>query len=182
MIHLITGAVNQGKSTRLLSIYRSLQRGDGFYNHKIYHQGNFVGQEIVHLVTGESRLLSFRNGFIPHGKSFIPDGSCLFPDDWDEECRYDAFRFSREGLNFGREIIRNALERQLEPIFIDEIGPLELAGKGFYEILKTFIAASTDIYLVVRINCLPEVIDKFSITRYQVISLLSPPQKPIKSN
>lgn len=179
MIHLITGAVNQGKSTRLLNIYHSLQRGDGFYNRKIYHQGNFVGQEIVHLATGESKLFSFRNGFIPDRKSPFSDGNGLFPDDCDEECRYDVFRFSREGLNFGRGIIRNALEHQLEPIFIDEVGPLELTGKGFYEILKTSIAASTNIYLVVRINCLPEVIDKFSIIRYQVISLLSPTSNTI---
>jgi nucleoside-triphosphatase THEP1 len=176
MIHFITGAVNQGKSTRLLNIYRSLQMGDGFYNRKIYRGDSLAGQEIVHLASGASKLFSLREGFIPERERFtldrkilFPAGESLFPADWEEECRYDAFRFSRAGLNFGREIIRNALERQLELIFIDEVGPLELAGQGFYETVKASIAASINIYLVVRSNCLPEVIEKFSIIRYQVV-------------
>ncbi len=152
MIHMITGAVNQGKSTQLLGIYRSLQKGDGFYNRKIYHGDCFVGQEIVHLATGESRLFAFRDGFIP--------------ENWHEECRYDTFSFSREGLSFGREIIRNALDSNIEPLFIDEIGPLELEGKGFSKLFSSLLAASGEIYLVVRESCLENVVNKFGITEY----------------
>ncbi|NLW48425.1 MAG: hypothetical protein GXY86_13975, partial [Firmicutes bacterium] len=127
MIYLITGTVNQGKSARLLGIYQSLKIGNGIYNHKIYRGDTIVGQELIHLVTGESRLFSYREEYIHR--------------DWDEECRYRSFSFSRAGLDFGREIIEKALDSAGGPIFLDEIGPLELEGEWFCEIFKRLLAA-----------------------------------------
>jgi nucleoside-triphosphatase THEP1 len=175
MIHLITGAVNQGKTTYLLGIYRALQSGDGFYNRKIYHGNSFAGQKIVHLATGENRLFSLREGFIPEQVRFTSGRERFTPEDWDEECRYDTFRFSRDGLNFGREIVRNALTHHREPIFIDEIGPLELAGQGFCEIFSVLVTTSMEVYVAVRKNCLLEVIHKFSIMKFQIIPCYTGP-------
>lgn len=159
MIYLITGAVNQGKSTRLLSIYRSLKIGEGFYNRKIYRGDTIVGQEIVDLATGESKLFSYREGYIPRN--------------WDEECRYQSFSFSRAGLDFGREIIRNALDSAIGPIFLDEIGPLELEGKGFCKIFMRLLAAPVEMYIVVRIDCLKDVVKKFLVKNYREININS---------
>lgn len=159
MIYFITGAVNQGKSFNLINIYRSLGKGDGFYNRKLYRGDCFVGQEIVHLATGESRLFSLKIEFLPTG--------------WYEECCYETFSFSREGLNFGRRIIENALENKINPVFIDEIGPLELEGKGFNEIFMKLLTVSVEIYIVVRKSCLMNVIKKYLITEYTVINTKS---------
>ncbi len=161
MIYLITGAVNQGKSTYLYGVYNRLQTGDGFYNRRIYQGNCFAGQEIVRLTTGESRLFSYTNQFIPNDKSILED----------EECRFDVFSFSRQGLDFGRNILRNALDNHFEPVFIDEIGPLELAEKGFYEIFRDMAGSPIEIYAVVRKNCLKEVIAKFLITGYREIEV-----------
>lgn len=144
MIHWITGDINQGKSTRLLAIYRDLQQGDGFYNRKIYRNDSVVGQEIVHLSTGESRLFSVRDGFAPPG--------------WREECRYDVYSFSVEGLEFGREILAQACRNHVSPLFIDEIGPLELAGQGFRDIFVGLLRKEVEMYVVVRKSCLDRVI------------------------
>ena len=155
MIFLITGAVNQGKSTYLLNLYQRLSQGDGFYNRKIYDQNRFIGQEIIHLATGEARLLSIIDGFQS--------------PKWCEECHYGRFSFSKEGLDFGRNIIHNALSRQIQPIFIDEIGPLEICGKGFSKILTILLSSSIELYLVVREKCLDSVLNKFEITDYNII-------------
>lgn len=157
MIYLVTGEVNQGKSTWLLDTYQNQLKGDGFYNRKVYQGDCFVGQEIVHLATGESQLLSCKNGFIP--------------DKWHEECSYSGFSFSKEGLDFGRVIVGNALFNQNQPVFIDEIGPLELEGKGFSEVFFNAIIAAVELYVVVRKKCLVSVIRQFGITEYQVISV-----------
>ena len=155
MVHLITGAVHQGKSTYLLHLYRSLQLGDGFYNRPVFREGRLAGQEIVHLATGASRPFSFRDGFIPQ--------------DWDEECRYHVYSFSGAGLKFGREIITRACQNRIEPLFVDEIGPLELAGKGFYGLVTDLLPKRIDLYLVVRLGCLDEIVTHFGITEYIVI-------------
>lgn len=157
MIFLITGAVNQGKSTYIFNLYQKLSQGDGFYNHKIYEQNRLVGQEIVHFATGETRLLSAVDGFLPQK--------------WCEECRYGRFSFSKEGLDFGRNIIRNALSNHIQPIFVDEIGPLEINGNGFSKIVTLLLSASVETYLVVREKCLESVINKFEITEYELIKV-----------
>lgn len=157
MIHFITGAVNIGKSTYLLGIYRSLDKGDGFYNRKIYRVNSIVGQEIVHLATEESRLFSYRDGFIPQS--------------WPEECHYSNFSFSRDGLEFGRGIIKKAIFFHLEPLFIDEIGPLELQGQGFHDLFSSLIDTPIETYVVVRQNSLDNVIRKFGIRKFAVINL-----------
>ena len=155
MVHFITGAINIGKSTRLLGIYRSLKKGDGFYNRNIYRGNVFAGQEIVHLATEESEPFSYREGFIP--------------ENWQEECRYGAFSFSRSGLEFGREIIKKALCFRIEPLFIDEIGPLELQGEGFHDIFSSLINTSVEIYVVVRQNSLDDVIREFPTVKFMLI-------------
>lgn len=158
MIYLITGEINQGKSTRLQEIYQEQLQGDGFFNRRVYQGDCLLGQEIVHLASGESRLLSC-----------VKD---LIPEEWHEECSYGRFSFSREGLDFGRKIIKNALSNQIQPLFIDEIGPLELEGKGFNEVFSQAITAKVDMYVVVRQRCLTSVIRQFKITEEDTGSFL----------
>lgn len=157
MVYFITGAVNIGKSSHLLRLYRSLKKGDGFYNRKIYSGNTLAGQEIVHLATDESKPFSYREGFIP--------------ENWLEESRYGAFSFSRSGLAFGREIINKALDLQIEPLFIDEIGPLELQGQGFRDVFENLSNTSTEIYAVVRRQSLDDVIREFGIKKFIVIEV-----------
>lgn len=157
MIHLITGAVNQGKSTGLLAIYRRLGTGDGFYNRRILQGNETIGQAIIHMATGASRVLAYREGFIPRA--------------WNEQCRYGPFSFAGEGFDFGRRIIQKALEKQIIPIFIDEIGPLELAGMGFDPIMFQALQYATELYVVVRENCIGEVIRRYAFKQYEVLQV-----------
>ena len=156
-LYIITGKVSQGKTTKLLSIYNDIKKGDGFYNSKIYLKDSYAGQEIVRLSSGESRLLALKRGFIPKV--------------WDEEYSYNVFSFSKSGINFAEMIINDIIEKDISPIFIDEIGPLELQEKGFYNIFKNCLKISTDIYVVIRESCVDEVVEKFSIRNFKIIKL-----------
>ncbi|HBT17706.1 MAG TPA: hypothetical protein DEB05_12225 [Firmicutes bacterium] len=155
MIYIITGEINQGKSRKLLSFYREGQKGEGFYNYKIFRDGFYVGQKIIRLTTGESREFSYREGFIP--------------DNWREEGRFKNFSFSKKGLEFGRNIIKNALAYYIEPLFIDEVGPLELQGKGFCGVFKDTLDAGVNAYVVIRKSCLNKVIDMFALKEYVIV-------------
>lgn len=153
MINIITGSINSGKSTKLVYIYKSLGRGDGFFNKKIYNRNAYIGQKIVRLSTGESIIWSLK------GK---------LPDCWQEEYNYQTYSFSKEALKFAEQIINSLIESE-EPIFIDEIGPLELENKGFHKLLQRCLILNKELYVVIRRSCLKRILDKYKIKDYRIM-------------
>jgi nucleoside-triphosphatase THEP1 len=158
MIHIITGELNQGKTEKALSIY-SFTRGDGFISRKIFKKNTFYGYEIVRLSTSESIPLAFKSGSTP----FV----------WDEIFTAGSFSFSEKAFIFAESIIDEIIKGDANPVFIDEIGPLELEGKGFCNLLKQLLLTDKDIYITVRKSCLKDVIEAFKLERYEIISLFA---------
>lgn len=58
MINIITGSVNSEKSTKIVNIYKSLCKGDGFFNKKIYNgnQRCFTFNKELYVVIRKSCL------------------------------------------------------------------------------------------------------------------------------
>lgn len=154
MIYIITGEINSGKSTYLLSLFHQIKTGDGFCNRKVFSGKTYIGQEIIHLSTGHTCPFSYRSDYIPK--------------DWDELFTYQDYSFSRSGIQFCRDIINNQLNNT-QPCYIDEIGPLELAEKGLYRDFLALLKTEKDIYVVIRDRCLSDVLLKFKIDRYTIL-------------
>lgn len=159
MVYIITGNFNQGKTTKLLSLFNEEKRGDGFYNRKVFKDDIYIGQEIVSFSTGESEALCLKEW--------------VLPENWDEDCRYDVYSFSKKGLKLAEEIAQRILKNGVKPIYIDEIGPLELQGKGFCHIFKTLLKTKKEMFVVVRESCLESVINEFNIEAYKIIKVQS---------
>jgi len=154
MIYFITGAIDSGKSTKLLSIYKALQKGDGFYNVRRYKQRKTIGQDIVHLSTAKSIPFSRIDGFIPK--------------DWDESEHFMNYSFSKQGLDFTKDIVNQIITKKIKVAYIDELGSLELQKQGLYEYFKILVLQDIDIYAVCRTSCLKPVIDLFDILDYKI--------------
>lgn len=154
MINIITGDINSGKTSKLIDIFHALGNGDGFYNRKVYSSGHFIGQEIVRLSSGERKLWSCRK---------------YTAENWQEVYCYDVYSFSKEGLNFAEDIIASILRSGTEPIFIDEIGPLELQEKGFHNLFNTCLECGRELYIVIRESCVEAVVNKYNIQDYKII-------------
>lgn len=157
MVHIVTGSINSGKTTKLLSLYQELKTGDGFILPKIFIQGNYAGQQIIRLSTGISRPFSFKKGYVP--------------ENWIEKYSFDVYSFSREGFDFAFETIRDISKKNVSPIIIDEIGPLEIQGKGFYQLLSQLSTEDYSIYISVREPLLNNVIEKFILKNYEIINV-----------
>jgi len=155
MVNIITGEINSGKTSRLVKLYGEINRGDGFFCRKNYIANHYTGQMIVRLTTGESTCFSFKQDFIPPG--------------WDEVYTFDDYSFSRAGILFAQKVAMEIVQRNIQPVFIDEIGPLELMESGFHEILEQFLYLETNLYLVIRASCLLEVINKYHIAAFQIV-------------
>lgn len=152
----------------MASIYTKLKQGDGFLSKKIFagpDDKTFTGYEITRLATGQSMPLAYKTGYIPGG--------------WDEIYTCGPYCFSKAALEFAHGIIDELIDRGIAPVFIDEIGPLELRGKGFAPLFKKALDTREDIYVAVRNFCVSDVIEKFHIRDYQIIKAGSCPQ-PIK--
>jgi nucleoside-triphosphatase THEP1 len=157
MINIITGEIDSGKTTALLSIYRRLGRGDGVVLPKFYLGGRCLGQRIMRLSTKETTLFSIK---FPYA-----------PDLFDERLRLGEFAFSDKGLKFAEMVLEEIIRKRINPVFIDEIGPLELMGDGFYNQLKKAVSLEGDLYISVRSRCLRDVLKLFDISSFCLLDV-----------
>ncbi len=157
MVYIVSGEINEGKTQKLLAIYNELKQGDGFVSKKIFLNGkDFIGYEIVRLSTNEKMPLAYKSSYVP--------------SDWDEVYRYGPFSFSKAGFDFAERIIEDITDHHIHPVFIDEIGPLELQGKGFSTLLKKVLKTQKDVYITVRNHCAQDVIKEFNIQNHKTIT------------
>jgi nucleoside-triphosphatase THEP1 len=155
MIYLVTGVIDSGKTQKMRSLYRESGKGDGFISPKSFERSTFVGYDIMRLSSQKRKPLAYLLDFIP--------------PHWDEAYRYGRFSFSRSALLFAEEIISDILLNRIDPVYIDEIGPLELEGKGFYEILQVLLQTERTIYISIRSSLIEEIVQTFGLEKYKVI-------------
>ncbi len=81
------------------------------------------------------------------------------------------FAFSKNGFEKAIQIIRDATRKE-GWLVIDEIGPLELSGEGFNDVLKEVLAIRKDkILLVVREGLVQKVKEHFKISAREINSI-----------
>lgn len=95
--------------------------------------------------------------------------------EYDEEALVvGRFRFSRNSFNKATRLLRDSINKE-GWLVLDEIGPLELKGEGFSDILKRIINEREEkILLVVRKTLVDEVIRQFDLNRFD-LSLIDVP-------
>jgi len=90
--------------------------------------------------------------------------------DWDHECFQGSFSFSRNGLQFARSAIDEIIAKGISPLFIDELGPMELKGNGLTNVHKV-IGFDKDVYIAVRDRYLSRIVERFAIKHYEIINV-----------
>ena len=157
MIYIITGGIDEGKTREIEAIYRRMKKGDGWISGKVFLNEEFGGYEIQRLSTKEKMPLAYKKEYVPPG--------------WDEIYSMGPFRFSKRAFEFAGKIIDEIIEKNINPVFIDEIGPLELQGKGFCPMLEKILKTQKDIYIVVRSHCVEDVIKGFNIQDHKILTI-----------
>lgn len=157
MVHLISGDIDEGKTREIEAIYRRMKKGDGWISRKVFLNEEFVGYEIQRLSTKEKIPLAYKKEYVPPG--------------WDEIYSIGPFRFSKRAFEFAGKIIDEIIDKNIKPVFIDEIGPLELQGKGFCPMLEKILKTQKDLYIVVRSHCVEAVINRFLLKNHEIIKI-----------
>lgn len=162
MIRIITGPVDSGKTTRMLGLYRLAAPGTagGFVSRKFFRDGTFAGYEISRLADGESRILAVLAAEESAGTAALPR----------DRFQFGRFIFNNDAFRFGESIIA-ALEQEpgITDLYLDEIGPIELDGRGFAGLLDQLDKQRQNLNLCIRSDCLAAAVERFGLFPYTVI-------------
>jgi len=156
MIHIVTGKMNSGKSTKLGSIYNELQKGDGFISVKRMHYDKVHGYEVMRLSSKAFHPLVIREEF---SHSSI-----------DIACQIGPYLFLSDTLKHVEKEIDAMIKHSISPIFLDEVGQLELYDQCFGNILKKMVESGLELYITVREDLVNQIIEKYKINQVDIIT------------
>lgn len=151
MVTLITGGIGSGKTTRLLALHREMSAGTsaGFASLRVPG-----GYELTDLASSARRLLAVvqAGGGSPFRRPFV----------------FDRFVFDEDAFGWAEGILDRALmDSRIRQLLLDEVGPVELQGRGFHGLLLRLLEAegrgTKDVVVVVRSECLERVVRVFGI-------------------
>lgn len=154
MVNIVTGRINSGKTSKLLKLYDDLQKGDGFVSIKNMENDKVLSYDVMQLSNRQKQLLVLREDYLT--------------DDWYEYCRIGPYSFSKNTIHFVERKLRELMKEKVSPIFLDEIGPLELEGKCFHRIFSELLQEGCELYITVREDSIYEVINKYHISHERV--------------
>jgi nucleoside-triphosphatase THEP1 len=154
---IITGEIQQGKTTYLANIVTSLRekgfRMNGIIARGVHDANGRIGYDLEDINTGEKHIY-IRNVYTPG---------------W---FRYGKYYFSPEGLEFGKYILQNITEENTDLIVIDEIGPVEIKGRGWADDIERLVSTSQIPQLwVVRRSLLKRAIRQWNVGEVLVIDI-----------
>ncbi len=150
MLTILTGAIGSGKTTRLRTLYAAMPPGtaEGFASERVFEEGRLRGYDLVRLSNGERRTLC-----VDLAVAQDPPRPVLVRR---------RFAFDPEAFRFGERIVADALaDPKVRCILLDEVGPLELEGRGFAVLYRRTLAESRhhgkDVVACVRAGILEDV-------------------------
>ncbi|MFH0756286.1 MAG: nucleoside-triphosphatase [Bacteroidota bacterium] len=156
-IFVVTGGVQQGKTTFLSGLIHHLQKEQvsvtGFLSEGSFSDNQRSAFTLVNVENGERHDLA----------------SVLEKDGW---IRFGRFFFNPGTLAVGERIIRKGLEQKADLVVLDEVGPFELNGGIWSDILiQLFNAQNIAQVWVVREQVLKEVMNRWHIPQENVTGI-----------
>lgn len=142
MIYLLTGPVGGGKTTYLRKVIQALSSSDlavdGFLNKRLLEDEATIGYDLYDLKLGASIPFLRKQG----------------EADWE---RTGDYFFLPQGLETASRIVARGARSDL--LVIDEVGPLELKGRGLWPALEPVLSnKDCPCLLVVRERILAELL------------------------
>ena len=135
---LVVGEPRSGKTSWCRKyINRRRESGSsvgGILSPAIEKQGQRVGSNALDLLTGKE--VPFAR--LSHCRSFKA-GEMV-----------GDYTISRDGIIFACDAIKRAVESRCDLVVIDEVGPLELGGKGLMPAVELALASPVNLLIVIR--------------------------------
>ncbi len=154
---IFTGKINEGKTSALRDHYEKNQLGDGFISVK-----KMIGDRVhsyisTRLSTKEEKVILVHEQFF--SKDFLVAG------------KIGPYIINLLTLESIEKSIIKMISSKVEPIYLDEIGVLELKGYGYDYIFRKMIQSKLSFIISVREDLADEVISKYQLKDIEVIHI-----------
>lgn len=156
MVKIVTGKMNSGKSTTIHKMYMENKLGDGFISVKRMYNDQVQGYDMMKLSDKSSDLFVVREEYIDN--------------DVEVACQIGPYMFLKNSLEHIEAEIRQMIANEVSPIYLDEIGQLELYDMCFNNIFKEMVN-SIDCIITVREELVDKVIDKYNLIEVEIIHI-----------
>lgn len=156
MVYLITGKINSGKTSKISDLYLKTGQGDGFISVKTMLDGDVYKYDLVKLSTSESMVLTYKAPFYFH--------------QYDSTVHLGDYYFNDSAFLWAEKEIDKMIMNHVSPIFLDEIGLLEIQSQGFSDIIDKLLNSRLLCYFTVRNSFIERFIEKYQISDYVIIS------------
>jgi nucleoside-triphosphatase THEP1 len=156
-IFLLSGKVQGGKTTLLARLTREFRKErislSGFLCEGAFSGGSRSGFTLVNL----------------ESNSRHPLATVDKNEGWN---RFRRFYFNPEALEEGKRIVLDGLQRNVELVVLDEVGPMELEGKGWSPLLQVLQRDYCTVQLwVVRDSVIEAATERWNIPVENVYSI-----------
>ena len=155
MIKIITGKINSGKTTKMIEAYEENHVGDGFVSLKFMHQDKVDHYEVMKLSTKEKKVL------------MIHHDSPLFVEP--KDIVIGPYHLQDDAILWVEQEMSKMIKRGVTPLYLDELGLLELENHGFHQTVCEMISSKLDLIFVVRSYLLEEIIKKYKCDQAEII-------------
>lgn len=150
---ILSGGIGAGKTRTGERLAAALTaRGftvGGILSPRVVRCGKTIGYTVRDLASGvEQPFASLNPPGVTVGKYFI----------------------SEQGLAFARSAIARA-SRIAQAVFVDEVGRLELSGRGYAPALRALLHSRALPILLIRSSFVDAVVKTFSITHHEILSV-----------
>ena len=155
-VFIVTGTIGEGKTAWLAKLSGLLRekgvRVGGILALRIVEEGVTTGYDISDISSGD------RTPFLRNTGS--------------ETMGVERFTMNDAGFNAGRNALDPANNKGNDVVIVDEIGPLELRGRGWSEVLGALLLdTSATVIIAIRKNLTDAVIEHFGIEGPLVIDV-----------
>jgi nucleoside-triphosphatase THEP1 len=157
MLHIVTGDLDSGKSRFLMEHHKNRHQGDGVIALKILDGEGIVGYDAYFI----GRDLS-----VP-----LMRHQDALPENFPRKERIGPFYYDPKTFILMNAYLIDLIQKKTNPIYIDEIGRLELDGRGLDRVMKYGFHPDADVYLVIRDELLHTIINHYHLKPDEIIDV-----------
>jgi nucleoside-triphosphatase THEP1 len=157
MVHIVTGNINAGKSSNLKKRFDLHGLGAGVIGVKLWKEGDIYGYKAHILPDGSEQILMIhQRHYLGEFENFGMIGPYFY--------NIDVFKHTNEHIIID-------IEKGLTPIYIDEVGILELSEGGYHPSLDKAASKHVELYISCRKDLVNKIVSKYQFNDYEVIEI-----------
>jgi nucleoside-triphosphatase THEP1 len=142
----------------MLSLYNQHHLGDGFVALKKMDKEKIVGFDCLHLSTQKIFPYAIHDYY--------------YNNQFQTTTILGPYHFNEDTLLMIEKTFDELISLNISPLYLDEVGQLELNNQGNAKILQKLIDHHCELYLSIREEFIEKFVQKYHLNEYQIIASL----------